>query len=268
MTTTLDGPVATGCETCKGPGGKKDCPVHGDTVELATRVRPHGRAKYVFEGCHCEVCRKANTAYAQKRYRRNALRRSATVESGPVREHVLRLKAAGLGLPRIAELAGIHKQTVQYLMHGAAGRESGPARRIRRATAELILAVDPATAPPMDLAVVDGTGTRRRLQALCALGWSQTVLGRRLGLSQQNLSALINGGGVRWTRSRQVTQLYDEMWNQKPAEDTAIQRRDVAAVRRNAVRRGWAPPMAWDDDAIDDPAARPAGVRRPARAAS
>ncbi|MFI6302139.1 hypothetical protein ACIBCH_09725 [Amycolatopsis thailandensis] len=247
------------CGTCDAG---EDCPNHdGGDIELAMKERPHGRAKYVFDKCHCNICRAANTAYSQKRYRRDALRRSATVDSAPVREHVLRLKAAGLGFPRIAELAGIHKQTVQYLMRGAAGRDSGPSRRIRRSTAELILAVDPDTAAPKDLAVVDATGTRRRLQALCVLGWSQSALAERLGLSQQNLNILIHGGGVRWARSRQVARLYDEMWNQKPVEETAVQRRDVAAVRRFAAGHGWVPPMAWDDDTIDDPKARPRGVR-------
>ena len=33
-------------------------------------------------------------------------------------------------------------------------------------------------------------------------------------------------------------------------------------ARKTAADLGWAPPLAWDDDTIDDPAAEPVGVRR------
>ena len=32
-------------------------------------------------------------------------------------------------------------------------------------------------------------------------------------------------------------------------------------ARSTAKRKGWAPPMAWDDDTIDDPQAKPVGLR-------
>ena len=53
--------------------------------------------------------------------------------------------------------------------------------------------------------------------------------------------------------ARAVEDLYDRAW-QGP-------RRPSTASRRRAVTAGWAPPLAWDDDTIDDPAASPAGVR-------
>jgi hypothetical protein len=52
----------------------------------------------------------------------------------------------------------------------------------------------------------------------------------------------------------QVARVYDEL-AMTPGPSTRA--RDAAA------RRGWVPPLAWDDDEIDDPQARPArGPRR------
>ncbi|WP_158633187.1 hypothetical protein [Amycolatopsis sp. WAC 04182] len=42
------------CGTCDAG---EDCPIHGGDIELAVKVRPHGRTKYTVEGCKCEVCR-------------------------------------------------------------------------------------------------------------------------------------------------------------------------------------------------------------------
>ena len=96
--------------------------------------------------------------------------------------------------------------------------------------------------------LIDATGTRRRLQALAARGWSSDDLGARLG---------VTGAAVRqWTyRTRvqrdtavKVADLYDELWDQPGC-------RTKTAAR--AAKRGWAVPLAWDDDEIDDPAALP-----------
>lgn len=102
--------------------------------------------------------------------------------------------------------------------------------------------------------VVDATGTRRRLQALAALGWSARAIGDRFG----------RGDGIvhRWmTRSATVTRAtavmvdawFTELAMTKPALDTVHDRYSVGRARAHAARRGWVPPLAWDD--IDnDPA--------------
>lgn len=48
-----------------------------------------------------------------------------------------------------------------------------------------------------------------------------------------------------------VAALYEQLWNPAHPNPTAV---------AHARRHGWAPPMAWDDETIDDPNATPEGV--------
>lgn len=106
-------------------------------------------------------------------------------------------------------------------------------------------------------ALTDATGTVRRLQALSAVGWSRSRLARRLGMSPRNMSRLIRGSRVRFETARAVRGLYDELWATAPPAGTRGDSISAARARNVAERSGWPPPMAWDDDLIDDPAARP-----------
>jgi lambda repressor-like predicted transcriptional regulator len=113
-------------------------------------------------------------------------------------------------------------------------------------------------------------GTRRRLQALVFNGWSVRQLAARLGRTQPNLRLTLHRSErVRPDVAAAVRALYDELWDQAPPERDRFERRSVTMARRYARERGWVPPLAWDDDEIDDPAASPAdgwerreGVRR------
>lgn len=99
-------------------------------------------------------------------------------------------------------------------------------------------------------------GTMRRIQALRSLGWSQSQLGERLGVSRTRICHLSHDEvrGVRPETARQVAELYDELWDQVPTGPRA------EAARTNARRNGWVSPLAWDDESIDDPDAKPIGV--------
>lgn len=216
--------------------------------------RPHGRAKYVMEHCQCDVCREANNAYQRTRARQRGYGRAAYVDAEPARAHLRALGEAGIGWRRAAGLAGLSSSVVSKLLYGRAG--CAPSKRIRAATAEKILAVEACADALADKAVVDATGTRRRLRALVAIGWTQTQLAERLGLTPNNFWPLVHvQSNVTAARRRAVAELYDELWNKLPADD-ALARKS----RRYAQQHGWVPPLAWDDDQIDDPAAEPAGV--------
>lgn len=98
-------------------------------------------------------------------------------------------------------------------------------------------------------------GAIRRLQALHAVGWSFEALATHLGTSRQYMSQLANGkrrgGGVyAWTGDR-IAALYDELWDRPPVGAAALR------ARLHAQRVGWVPPLAWDEETIDDPAAVP-----------
>lgn len=104
---------------------------------------------------------------------------------------------------------------------------------------------------------IDSTGTRRRLEALAAIGWSANALADHTGLSYRWLRELRAGKTDRITRKTRdrVTAIYNQLWDTPGPCPWA---------RGHATRHGWAVPMAWDDDTIDDPTAQP-DLGRPAR---
>ena len=98
---------------------------------------------------------------------------------------------------------------------------------------------------------VPSTGTVRRLQALVALGHLEGDLALRLGMTQANLTGLVNGHHDQVTPARRdaVDALFREMWTIQPIG--WVHDRN----RRLAVRNGWVGPLAWDEiDTDPEPA--------------
>lgn len=100
---------------------------------------------------------------------------------------------------------------------------------------------------------VDARGARRRVQALMTLGWSQSEIARRLGMSQNQLWEIaerleVITEGV----AERVAELYEELWNVRPVPTTRGERVSVSHALGRAKRLGYAPPMAWDDIDLDE----------------
>jgi len=220
--------------------------------------RGHGtRAAYV-AGCHCTPCTKANRTAENNRHRMIAYGTwQPYVDAGPARQHVRLLASQGIGWKRAADLAGVSTGAVSKLLYGGPG-DRPPSRRIRPETAAAILAVQPSRAALGGKTHVDATGTRRRLQALVAIGWSQAKLARRLGMLPSNFSDVMGRENVTAATARAVSALYDELWATPPAEPGQREKISASRARNSARAAGWAPPLAWDEEAIDDPEAGPA----------
>lgn len=102
-------------------------------------------------------------------------------------------------------------------------------------------------------ATVDGTVTRRKLEALQAIGYSLTNLAQRMGRTQQSLSETFhNWSPVHIETVKAVARLYDEL-HDSPPEGIYANR-----VRIRARRLGYAAPACWDD--IENYSERPKGV--------
>lgn len=103
---------------------------------------------------------------------------------------------------------------------------------------------------------VDATGTRRRLQALAAGGWSTRALAGELAVTKSAVAQLrsTNQDRVLAATAASVTDLYQRMWWRTPPP------RSATRSELYAQRTGWAPPWAWDGGDIDDPAASPAAL--------
>jgi len=93
-------------------------------------------------------------------------------------------------------------------------------------------------------------GTRRRLQALVAFGYPRCYLADRIGMLPSNFGRLLSDSNsqVLAITARKVVALFDEL-SATPGPSSR--------ARKDGARRGWAVPMAWDDDTIDDPLAAP-----------
>jgi hypothetical protein len=102
-------------------------------------------------------------------------------------------------------------------------------------------------------------GTQRRLQALMARSWSLHAIARAGGLRAPQLGrALEKPRTITPKLAVEVSAAYDMLWDREPPRTTQ-EERDLADAAADAAHlRGWAPPLAWDDDQIDKPKAQPA----------
>ena len=164
------------------------------------------------------------------------------VDVEPVARHVEHLMATGFTIRGSAEVAGLSPAAVSRI-------HLRRQPRVNRATARALLAVRPSTilARANPAGFVPAIGARRRLRALLAIGWRHTDLSARCGFV--TALALNHAGDMveRWKHDATL-RVYDELWNTPgPSRRTA----------GRAAAAGYPPPMAWDDDTIDDPAAAP-----------
>lgn len=234
---------------------------------LHVRARhEHGtKVCYDRDRCRCEPCATSAATYERDRKRQHAYGRWANlVDAEPARQHLLALHEAGLSWKRASTLSGISVGTVWQLVHGRdePGRTGVPSVRISPENARALLALTVADAADLaDGAVTDSTGARRRIQALCATGWPVSVQARAAGVDRQALDVALRGRPIVARNARAIAAMYDRLWDQPPRPVTAHDRAGVTRALRAAQAGAWAPPMAWDDDQIDDPAARPARAR-------
>lgn len=233
------------------PGTDRSCGRPARDCTHPGQPHRHGqRVAYVRDRCRCTACTAANTAASRIAVRRQALGRPGPlVEARAVRVHLERLRRGRIGYGRIARLSGTSATHVREIA-GAVARSGNrpPIRRIRPDLARRLLAIEPVPANRAPRCQVDGTGARRRLQALVAVGWPLGVLADRLGRTPVDLrramtcSAIITEG-----TARRVRDLYEQLWDTQPPRATARQREAAELARAQAANRGWPPPLAWDD---------------------
>lgn len=233
-------------------GPARDC-THLD--EHGQPRHHHGeRNAYVLDRCRCRPCRDAAATYERRRAKDRAYGRDAYVDAIPARDHVHHLQAQGMGWKRIADAANLERSVVWKLLYGDPTRGLAPSKRVMPKTRDALLAVTLDLAPGL---TIDGTGTRRRLQALVTLGWSISELGRRLDTLPSNLATTIHGHKeVTVATAAKVTALYNQLWDVTPPP-SGRHGSVPGRARAYAARKGWAPPLAWDDETIDDPQATP-----------
>lgn len=206
-------------------------------------ARRHGASGYT-GGCRCEECRAAKRTSLRTRYRLQAYGRPTTdlVDATPVREHIRSLMGKGATIDKISDESGVSYGALSRILYQGQ-------KRVKGASADALLRlreVDASTS----MARVDAAGTRRRIQALAVLGWPVTWQARQVGVHAVEYGEVSRGRHARVVASTAVKarSLYDEYWDVVPPVSQSS-----SVARGHALRKGWLPPLAWDDDLIDLP---------------
>lgn len=173
-------------------------------------------------------------------------------DAQPVRDHIDMLRTAGATIPGITEAANVANATIARILYGERGRN--PATKMRTEAAAKILAVRPEDCPVADGVRIDATGTRRRLQALVAMGWPFTALGPEFGLHPRPFTDLARATTCTAGTARKIATGYRRLATTPPG-DRGIPAPVQALARRVAARNNWVSPAAWDN--IDDPNEKP-----------
>lgn len=177
-----------------------------------------------------------------------------TVSPAAARDHIARLRAARVTLPTIAARSGVHQSTIERIARGAVAKIVITTHR-----GILSVAVPAAPAPAHDRQnrtyphLVEGTGTRRRVQALFAAGHLRARIASMYGCDADRIYRLARGHGYVY---RETAAAVDRVYR--------LLRHQVGPCRRTASwarRNGWALPWQWTAATIDDPEAYPQEAR-------
>jgi hypothetical protein len=207
---------------------------------------------YIQHQCRCDACMDHHAAVARSRSKLKAYGRFDTglVDVEPVREHMMLLAEFGLGYKRVAMLAGIGVTPVRNIIWGR--QDPGPRygelqKRIKRETAEAVLAVKPDLSLLAGGVRIPARGVHRRIQALVARGWSQSKLSEMLGVDRGNFWGMMQRGEVSVRFHREVAEMYERLWNVGPPRAEWRDKIAYSRAIRHAKDRRWLPPLAWDD---------------------
>lgn len=166
------------------------------------------------------------------------------VSAQPVREHIEGLSMMGASYRAIADQSAVSVQQIVAIVNGQRSVYPDVAHAILRVTPESLF--DRSG----DRDFVLDVGVRRRLRALLALGHNAVTIGGVIGKDDRWVYNRINQPG-RWC-SREVWELVRTAY-----EALAMTPGSSAHTRGRAKRLGYLPPMAWEEDELDDPNAEP-----------
>lgn len=190
--------------------------------------------------CLCQTCQIGYRRAHKAEWVRRSLGISGEVPVADAHAHVRMLIRSGRTVTSIADETELNWDTVKDIRDRV--RET-----ILRSTSEKLLAVQPL---PDGDALIDATGTVRRIRALVAMGHSQQTLSDEVGCAFTYISSLTHGRRptVTVAMAQAVQRAYDRL---------AMSVGASVRGRLKAKRLGWNGPLAWDENTIDDPRALP-----------
>lgn len=165
-------------------------------------------------------------------------------DAAPYRRKIQMLIRQGATTVSIAAATGLTPTSVDYIRKG-----QPTVRRYAAEHLELVTLAD-CLEHTAGHGWMSATGTARRIRALLAIGWTHEHLHAATGIATRRHVKGDKGRVTRRTHEA-IAGLYDRLsMTPGPSEQN----------RARARRLGWVPPLAWDDELIDDPTARPRGV--------
>ncbi|MEV5703122.1 hypothetical protein AB0L55_37280 [Streptomyces anthocyanicus] len=200
--------------------------------------------------------KRANAHMQARRRRLQALGQwqQPFVNAQPVRDHVNRMRAAGMPIRALEERLGLSAHHLDHLLFGSNGLP--PGEKFEKEPAELILAFWPTLNDLPGPSRIDAAGTQRRVQALETRGFPRAAMARQLGFGKTYFQKAVASEKVTARVARAVRDLYGMWWNADPCKH-GVPAWVADRTRRAADRQGFYGPLAWDDDTIDDPTAVP-----------
>lgn len=223
-------------------------------MTTAVREAPHHNTLTCFTdyGCRRTACVERKLEWERNNRRRQREGRPALIDAEPVRQHILRLQAENVTIYSIAAAAGVDQYTIRALFPG---QHRGRKNSVSPETARKILAVTAEHALP---GYTDGTGTRRRIQALIANGWPVRRVGEQLGVNATYAGELIRrteqGKPIYLATATKVAEAYEAARHRIP-EDHGVSTATANRKRDQAKAERWPTPRYWDEHPgdIDDP---------------
>jgi hypothetical protein len=171
------------------------------------------------------------------------------ISARPVREHVLKLRAAGGTYESIGRAAGTGAMTVHCIAN---------ARRphVQAEVASRLLAVSEADIRGMR---PPAGGMTWRLRALVAMGHTCSRMAAATGIPPATLRRIVCGEAltVSPAQRRAVTALFDAWWDKKPPQRTRREQLAAGSARKRAAVNDWPCPAGLDEDQLDQPGYQP-----------
>jgi hypothetical protein len=171
------------------------------------------------------------------------------VSAALVREHMLKLRAAGGTYAAIAEAADTGAMTVHRIANADRPKvQAEIARRLLAVTEANIRGTHPAPG-----------GTMWRLRSLVAMGHTCSRMAAAIGAPPPTLRRIVRGEAL--TISPQLRQaviaLFDAWWDKTPPLRTRQERLAAGNARKRAASNNWPPPAGLDEDDLDRPGYQP-----------
>lgn len=211
-------------------------PPHG-TPSRYSGPRRHNR----WQPCRCKDCRTAMRRADKIRELRRSRGTSGYANRDAVATHLRTLMDDhGWSGQQVAAAADLNRKTVWNIL-------KSDASTVHLGTARAILRLVPTERPD---GTVSAIGAMRRTHALAAMGWPLAWTAAQAGLSYTGLRDISAG------RTKSVQRTYHDAIHAL-YRTHAMRPGPSQVARRIALNKGWATAVAWDDEAIDDPSAKP-----------